>query len=68
VRDACAEKKVFVHCAANMRVSAFVILYRLNHGTDRITAENDLKKFWEPDDVWRALVNHRLASLGQKPL
>ena len=27
--DACKGKKVFVHCAANMRVSAFLALYRV---------------------------------------
>ena len=44
VLAACAGQKVFVHCAANKRVSAFVFLHRLTHGTDRATAEGDLKK------------------------
>lgn len=68
VMDACAGQKVFVHCAANMRVSAFVFLHRLTHGADRATTEADLKKIWQPDGVWREFVNQRLSSLGQPPL
>ena len=68
VMDACEGQRVFVHCAANMRVSAFVFLHRLRHGADRAAAESDLKKIWEPDGVWREFVNHRLAELTQPPL
>ena len=66
--DVCAGQKVFVHCAANMRVSAFIFLHRLRHGVDRTTAENDLKKIWRPDGVWGEFVNQRLTELGQPPL
>jgi uncharacterized protein (TIGR01244 family) len=66
--DACAGSQVFVHCAANLRVSAFVFLHRLRHGTDRGTAEKDLMKIWQPDGVWREFVNERLAELGQAPM
>ena len=68
VMDACAGQKVFVHCAANMRVSAFVFLHRLNHGTNRTTAESDLRKIWQPDGVWREFVNQRLGEMKQPPL
>jgi protein tyrosine phosphatase (PTP) superfamily phosphohydrolase (DUF442 family) len=68
VLDACAGEHVFVHCAANKRVSAFVFLYRLRHGVDRASAEHDLKKIWQPDEVWRAFVNDRLSKLQQPPL
>jgi len=68
VLDACADQCVFVHCAANMRVSAFVFLYRLRHGTDRATAESDLTKIWQPDGVWQEFVNARLRELKQAPL
>ena len=37
VLDASAGQRVFVHCAANKRVSAFVFLHRLRHGADRKT-------------------------------
>ena len=52
VMDACAGQKVFVHCAANMRVSAFIFLHRLSQGVDRVAAEKDLKRIWQPDGVW----------------
>lgn len=68
VLDACAGQRVFVHCAANKRVSAFVFLHRLNQGTDRATAEGDLRKIWEPDGVWREFVNQRLAAMKQSQL
>ena len=68
VMDACAGQKVFVHCAANMRVSAFVFLHRLRHGVDRGAAESDLKKIWQPDGVWQKFVNQRLAGMKQPQL
>ena len=68
VMNACAGQNVFVHCAANMRVSAFVFLHRLRHGTDRAAAESDLKKIWQPDGVWREFLNQRLGEMKQPPL
>jgi uncharacterized protein (TIGR01244 family) len=68
VLDACAGQRVFVHCAANKRVSAFVFLHRLRLGADRATAERDLKTVWQPDPVWREFVNERLAEMKRSPL
>jgi uncharacterized protein (TIGR01244 family) len=68
VMDACAGQRLFVHCAANMRVSAFVFLHRLRLGADRAMAERDLTTIWQPDGVWRDFVNRGLAKLGQQPL
>ena len=62
-------RPVFVHCAANMRVSAFVFLYRQRRGiVARAEAERDLRKIWEPDDVWRGFINRTLAEWKQPPL
>jgi protein tyrosine phosphatase (PTP) superfamily phosphohydrolase (DUF442 family) len=62
-------RRVFVHCAANMRVSAFVFLHRLrNSAVNRAEAERDLRKIWEPDAVWRRFINQRLAEWKQPPL
>ena len=47
-------EKLWVHCAANMRVSAFV--YRLRtemRGEDAARAKADLDKIWRPHGVWR---------------
>jgi len=48
---------VFVHCAANMRVSAFMYLYRLIH--ERLSdeqAKSDLHRIWTPNDTWQAFI------------
>ena len=68
VMDAALGQKVFVHCAANMRVSAFVFLHRLRHGAERSSAESDLKKIWQPDGVWREFMNRKLAEMKQPQL
>lgn len=68
IMDACSGDRVFVHCVANLRVSAFIFLYRLHHGANRAEAERDWKRMGEPDDVWREFVNQRLAKLVQAPL
>lgn len=49
--------KVLVHCAANMRVSAFMFRYRIQVlGEDRALAQQDLQKIWEPFEVWAGFV------------
>jgi protein tyrosine phosphatase (PTP) superfamily phosphohydrolase (DUF442 family) len=50
-------EKTWIHCAANMRVSAFIYKYRhevLNH--DATQAEADLAKIWEPFGVWKKFI------------
>lgn len=55
-------RRVFVHCAANMRVSSFVFLYRvLCQRIDRAEAERDLRAVWEPDEVWSRFIQAQLA-------
>lgn len=49
---------LWVHCAANMRVSAFVYRYRvavLGHSVD--VARTDLQRIWDPFGVWDAFVS-----------
>ncbi|HEY1169775.1 MAG TPA: protein tyrosine phosphatase family protein [Verrucomicrobiae bacterium] len=67
--SASAGQKVWVHCAANMRVSAFVFLHRLRtNSASRADAERDLRRIWEPEDAWRELLNAQLVKMGQNPL
>jgi uncharacterized protein (TIGR01244 family) len=48
---------VFVHCAMNMRVSAFMYLYRRLHaGIDEAVAKRDLQTIWVPNDRWQAFI------------
>ena len=50
-------RKVWVHCAANMRVSAFTYRYRRAVlGEDENTAGPDLHKIWEPFGVWKKFI------------
>ena len=59
-----AEHKVFVHCAMNMRVSAFVYLYRRLQGVPQDTAAADLAKIWQPNETWQTFINTVLAESG----
>lgn len=57
VMEANTNKKVFVHCAANKRVSAFMYLYRhLCKGVNDTEAKKDLHKIWIPDDHWQKFI------------
>lgn len=50
-------RTLWVHCAANMRVSAFTYRYRCEVlGEPPERAEMDLAKIWQPMGVWRRFV------------
>lgn len=52
-----AERNVWVHCAANMRVSAFVYKYRREILVESdVTALKDLHRIWKPSGVWKSFV------------
>ncbi|MEW6492796.1 MAG: protein tyrosine phosphatase family protein [Cyanobacteriota bacterium] len=54
VMKANADKTIFVHCAANMRVSAFMYLYRRIHEhISEEEAKQDLHQIWVPNEVWQ---------------
>ncbi|MDC0948185.1 hypothetical protein OAS86_02415 [Gammaproteobacteria bacterium] len=51
-------EKKWVHCEANMRVSAFIYKYRLEVLKEsRDQARPDLEKIWEPFGVWKNFVS-----------
>jgi protein tyrosine phosphatase (PTP) superfamily phosphohydrolase (DUF442 family) len=59
-------RRVFVHCAANMRVSAFVFLYRVLHqNVSEVEAARDLRAIWEPDEVWGRFIQGQLDAGAQ---
>ena len=61
VMKALDHRRVFVHCAANKRVSAFVFLYRVLHQrVPRSEAERDLHAIWQPDEVWNRFIQNQL--------
>jgi protein tyrosine phosphatase (PTP) superfamily phosphohydrolase (DUF442 family) len=54
-------QKTFVHCARNMRVSAFVFLYRvLRLHQDPQACRLDLEKIWQPNETWSAFIADNL--------
>ena len=51
------EKKIFVHCARNMRVSAFVYLYRVLHNNSpEEKAKESMEKIWKPSGTWKKFI------------
>jgi protein tyrosine phosphatase (PTP) superfamily phosphohydrolase (DUF442 family) len=55
--DSLAGQKVFVHCAANYRVSMFTALYAEKHwGWTRAQADAHIRRIWEPDEVWKKFI------------
>jgi protein tyrosine phosphatase (PTP) superfamily phosphohydrolase (DUF442 family) len=61
VMEAFKDRRVFVHCAANKRVSVFIFLHRILHeGAPVSEAERDLHAIWEPDEVWSRFIREEL--------
>lgn len=55
-------KKRFVHCIANMRVSAFTFLYRVLVLREPIDeARQTLHQIWEPNPIWQQFIDEQLA-------
>lgn len=53
-----AGQRVYVHCAANMRVSAFFYLLRVTSGSHtEEAARADMAKIWTPNEVWQAFLD-----------
>ncbi len=61
--DTHREGQIFVHCAANKRVAAFVYLYRLGEGVDEVIARQDLAKIWTPNPIWQTFIEDTVATL-----
>jgi protein tyrosine phosphatase (PTP) superfamily phosphohydrolase (DUF442 family) len=58
-----ANRKVFIHCAMNMRVSVFVYLYRrIQESVPDNLAQKDLYKVWIPNETWQNFIDQMLAN------
>ena len=67
VMEALQGRRVFVHCAANMRVSAFLFLYRvLFKAVPASEAQRDLHAIWHPDEVWARFIQDQLTTHNSK--
>ncbi len=57
------DQKIWVHCAANLRVSCFIFKYRTAIlGEDLSIAEADLNKIWRPNQVWKNFIDKPAAN------
>jgi protein tyrosine phosphatase (PTP) superfamily phosphohydrolase (DUF442 family) len=62
-----SQRKLFVHCAANKRVSVFIALYRvIEEGWSLDEALQDVHAVWQPDAAWQAFIQRILQS-GHAP-
>jgi protein tyrosine phosphatase (PTP) superfamily phosphohydrolase (DUF442 family) len=62
--DAQAGKKIHIHCEANYRASAFIMMYRvLRLGWKKEDAIPVMEKMWNPEDfpVWQKFIDDNLA-------
>jgi len=57
-------KKVWIHCAKNMRVSAFLYLYRrLCLSEPEEVAVYPMAEVWVPNEIWRSFIARALRTL-----
>ncbi len=57
VMDGARARKVFVHCAANYRVSSFVALYgQARLGWSASEADAHVRRIWQPNETWTAFI------------
>jgi protein tyrosine phosphatase (PTP) superfamily phosphohydrolase (DUF442 family) len=58
-------EKIFVHCAANYRVSCFLAIYRvLKLGWSKEKALSELSRVWEPNETWSSFIEGVIARSG----
>ncbi len=63
--DAHRNQKLWVHCAANIRVSAFLGLYRvIKQGWEVERAFELMHEFWQPNEVWSSFIAAALEKHG----
>jgi protein tyrosine phosphatase (PTP) superfamily phosphohydrolase (DUF442 family) len=56
-----SQRQVFVHCALNMRVSAFMYLYRrVQQRVSNEVAIEAMNQIWTPNDTWQAFIDQAL--------
>ena len=56
-------RKVWVHCAKNMRVSAFIYLYRkLCLAENEESAAHPMRDVWVPNETWRAFIDKAISA------
>jgi protein tyrosine phosphatase (PTP) superfamily phosphohydrolase (DUF442 family) len=55
--DSLKGKNIWVHCAMNMRASAFIYLYRkLKLNEDDTQASYPMRHIWQPNEIWDSFI------------
>ncbi len=66
--EAARGRKIWAHCAANYRVSAFVSIYgQLYLGWSTEKAQALIDQLWQPNDVWREFIKSELDRSHPQP-
>ena len=61
-------RRLFIHCAANKRVSVFMYLYRrIRCGWPYEQAWPDVTAIWQPDETWQFFINKALTHYHPRP-
>jgi len=51
------DKKIHLHCAANMRATAFLGIYHMiKSGQSETEAFEPMRDIWDPDEVWASFI------------
>jgi protein tyrosine phosphatase (PTP) superfamily phosphohydrolase (DUF442 family) len=59
--DENGDRKVWVHCAKNMRVSAMIYLYhRLRKEYTEEVSRRYLEQIWQPNEIWQNFIDATL--------
>ncbi len=62
------DKKIHLHCAANMRVTAFLGLYRMIRlGQSEADAFELMRDVWDPDEVWASFIANMIENMSATP-
>jgi protein tyrosine phosphatase (PTP) superfamily phosphohydrolase (DUF442 family) len=62
VMQSSQDRSIFVHCAANLRVSSFMYLYRrIDRDVTPEAAQIDLAKIWTPNPIWQEFIDRTIA-------
>jgi len=55
------ERKVWLHCARNWRVSAFMVIYHIiEMSMPHSKAEEIAHRIWKPNETWQALIDEAI--------
>lgn len=61
-------EKIFVHCAANMRASAFIFSYRVSQlAVEKSIAKKHMDKVWAPAKQWNDFIRSVLTKYAINP-